>query len=82
MDLSDVADLKRLTDFPPHLIQDEATLQATQTWINQLLDGQLDDDIRDYLRVLGMLVYEYEARTEVIPLRSPEERAQALTAEA
>jgi HTH-type transcriptional regulator / antitoxin HigA len=66
-------------DFPPRPIQDVATLQATQSRINDLLDREIDDDVRDYLRVLGMLVYEYEEQTEPpIPILSPAERAAAL----
>ncbi len=71
--------LKLVNDFPPRPIQDGVTLQATQSRINDLLDGKIDDDVRDYLRVLGMLVYEYEAQTEPpMPILSPAERAAAL----
>jgi HTH-type transcriptional regulator / antitoxin HigA len=71
--------LKLINDFPPRPIQDVATFQATQSRINELLDGKIDGDVRDYLRVLGTLVYEYEEQTEPpMPILSPSERAAAL----
>jgi HTH-type transcriptional regulator / antitoxin HigA len=71
--------LKLINDFPPRPIQDVATFQATQSRINDLLDGKIDDDVRDYLRVLGMLVYDYEEQTEPpMPTLSSAEREAAL----
>ncbi|MGG6268703.1 hypothetical protein ACQ4M3_21030 [Leptolyngbya sp. AN03gr2] len=70
--------LRLVTEFPPRPIQDEALLQATQERINQVLSNPLNDDARDYLRVLGMLIYEYEEQTEVFPKLTDEERIQAL----
>lgn len=70
--------LQLMTEFPPRPIQDEALLQATQDRINQVLSRPLNDDARDYLRVLGILVYEYEEQTEVFPTLTDEERIQAL----
>ncbi|BAU14461.1 transcription regulator with HTH domain protein [Leptolyngbya sp. NIES-3755] len=70
--------LQLITEFPPRPIQDEALLQATQDRINQILSSPLNDDARDYLRVLGMLIYEYEEQTEAFPELTDEERIQAL----
>ena len=70
--------LQLVTEFPPRPIQDEALLQATQERINQVLSGTLNNDVRDYLRVLGMLIYEYEERTELMPKLTDEERSQAI----
>lgn len=70
--------LQLVTEFPPRPIQDEALLQATQERINQILSNPLNDDARDYLRVLGMLIYEYEEQTETFPKLTEEERIQAL----
>lgn len=74
--------LKLVTEFPPRPIQDEALLLATQNRINQILGGALNDDARDYLRVLGMLVYEYEQQTEQMPTLTTEERLEAIAEEA
>ncbi|WP_239005432.1 helix-turn-helix domain-containing protein [Gloeothece citriformis] len=57
-----------MTNFPPRPISNEEELIATQKRINSILDkGQLNQDEKDYLRVLGMLVYEYEEKYEPIP---------------
>ena len=54
--------------FPPRPINNETELIATQNQINSILDQkQLTQDDRDYLKVLGMLVYQYEAKNEQIP---------------
>ena len=70
--------LQLVTELPPRPIQDEALLQATQERINPVLSSPLNDDARDYLRVLGMLIYEYEEQTEVFPKLADKERSQAL----
>lgn len=70
--------LQLVTEFPPRPIQDEALLQATQERINQVLSSPLNDDVRDYLRVLGMLIYEYEEQTKVFSKLTDEERIQAV----
>ena len=55
---------------------------ATQEAIDSLLDkGELTPDERDYLHVLGMLVYEYEQTLEPIPDIYGVELLQALIAE-
>jgi HTH-type transcriptional regulator / antitoxin HigA len=57
-------------------ITNETELAATQKQINLVLDDlwsvgdhrpNLTTDDRDYLKVLGMLVYEYESQHEVFP---------------
>ncbi|MBD1845356.1 transcriptional regulator [Cyanobacteria bacterium FACHB-63] len=70
--------LQWVTEFPPRPIQDEALLRVTQERINQILSRPLNDDVRDYLRVLGMLIYEYEEQIEAFPELTDEERIQAL----
>ena len=60
--------IELLQAFPPRPINAEEELTATQTAIDSLLDkGELTRDERDYLHVLGMLVYEYEQTLELIP---------------
>lgn len=60
--------LELITTFPPRPITNEEELIATQNRINSILDkGQLNQDEKDYLRVLGMLVYEYEEKHEPMP---------------
>lgn len=50
-----------LQQFPPRPIHNEADAAATQEVIDRLIDQQhLSQDERDYLNVLGALVYEYE----------------------
>ncbi len=59
--------IELINAFPPRPITNEAELIATQKQINSLLDNkQLTQDDRDYLKVLGMLVYEYEEKYEQI----------------
>ena len=60
--------MELLKTFPPRPITAEEELIATQKAIDSLLDkGELTPDERDYLHVLGMLVYEYEQTLEPIP---------------
>ena len=60
--------IELINAFPPRPITNEAELIATQKQINSLLDKkQLTQDDQDYLKVLGMLVYEYEEKHEQIP---------------
>ncbi|MEG4244909.1 transcriptional regulator [Microcoleus sp. MON2_D6] len=55
---------------------------ATQEAIDSLLDkGELTPDERDYLNVLGTLVYEYEKTLEPIPDIYGIEMLKALTEE-
>lgn len=60
--------IELLKTFPPRPITTEEELIATQKAIDSLLDkGELTSDERDYLQVLGTLVYEYEQTLEPIP---------------
>ncbi|MEG5046821.1 transcriptional regulator [Microcoleus sp. B4-C1] len=60
--------IELLKTFPPRPITAEEELMATQKAIDSLLDkGELTPDERDYLNVLGTLVYEYEQTLEPIP---------------
>jgi HTH-type transcriptional regulator / antitoxin HigA len=60
--------LDLINAFPPRPITNAAELGATQLRINVMLDrAVLTADDRDYLKVLGMLVYEYEERAEGFP---------------
>ena len=60
--------IELLKAFPPRPITAESELIATQETINSLLDkGEPTPDERDYLNVLGILVYEYEQTLEPIP---------------
>jgi HTH-type transcriptional regulator / antitoxin HigA len=60
--------LQLINAFPPRPISNEAELLATQKQINLVIDRpNLTTDDRDYLKVLGMLVYEYESQHEVFP---------------
>ncbi|NES78071.1 MULTISPECIES: type II toxin-antitoxin system HigA family antitoxin [unclassified Okeania] len=71
-----------MTKFPPRPITNETELIATQNRINSILDkSSLTKDDRDYLKVLGMLVYEYEEENEPIPTISGVEILKALLEE-
>ena len=60
--------IELLTNFPPRPITSDEELELTQNMIDQLLDqGKLSQDEKDYLNVLGALVYEYEQQQEPIP---------------
>lgn len=60
--------IELLTNFPPRPITSEEELELTQNMIDKLLDqGKLSQDEKDYLNVLGALVYEYEQQQEPIP---------------
>ena len=60
--------IELLKTFPPRPITAEEELIVTQKAIDSLLDkGELTSDERDYLNVLGTLVYEYEQTLEPIP---------------
>ena len=71
-----------MTAFPPRPITNETELIATQNRINSILDkGSLTKEERDYLKVLGMLVYEYEEEHEPIPIIGVVELLKALLEE-
>jgi len=60
--------IELLKTFPPRPITAEEELIATQKAIASLLDkGEMTSDERDYLNVLGTLVYKYEPTLKPIP---------------
>lgn len=74
--------MELINDFPPRPITNEVELVATQARIHSLLDkGKLNQDDHDYLKVLGMLVYDYEEKHEPMPLLHGGELLQALMEE-
>lgn len=57
-----------LNTFPPRPIKSDEELSATQDVIDSLIDrGYLTPDEKDYLNLLGTLVYEYEQKQSKIP---------------
>lgn len=61
--------MELITTFPPRPITCEAELIATQNRINSILDRRnITQDDRDYLNVLGTLVYDYEQKHEPMPV--------------
>jgi HTH-type transcriptional regulator / antitoxin HigA len=57
-----------LQRFAPRPIRSDEQLDAVQAVIDSLLDrAQLTPEEKDYLNVLGTLVYEYEQTLEPIP---------------
>ncbi|MEG5174277.1 transcriptional regulator [Microcoleus sp. B3-D7] len=58
-----------ITIFPPRPITCEAELIATQNRIDSIVSqSNLTQDDRDYLNVLGTLVYDYEQKHEPMPV--------------
>jgi HTH-type transcriptional regulator/antitoxin HigA len=56
------------------MINNEQELIMTQNRINSILDQKnLTEDDRDYLKILGMLIYEYEKTSEQFPELEPQE---------
>ena len=59
--------LELLKQYPPRPIHNEEDLEMMQEVINRLLDKpQLTVEEREYLNVLGSLIYEYEENQEPI----------------
>ncbi|ARV62716.1 transcriptional regulator [Nostocales cyanobacterium HT-58-2] len=74
--------MKLINNFPPRPITNQAELIATQNQINSILDKRnLTQDDRDYLKVLGTLVYDYEQQHEPIPILKGVELLKALLEE-
>jgi HTH-type transcriptional regulator/antitoxin HigA len=74
--------IELITTFPPRPISNDSELIATQNQINHILDkGKLTQDDRDYLKVLGTLVHDYEDKTEVLPTLKGIELLKALLEE-
>ncbi len=74
--------IELITTFPPRPITNDAELIATQHQINSILDKRkLTQDDRDYLKVLGTLVYDYEDKNEPMPTLKGVELLKALLEE-
>ncbi len=75
--------MELINEFPPRPIGTEVELIATQTRIHSVLDNpHLTQDDRDYLKVLGMLVYDYEEHHEPMPTLKGAALLKALMEEA
>lgn len=60
--------IELLKAFPPRTIKTEEDLEATQNVVDCLIDkGKLTQDEKDYLNLLGTLIYEYEETQDIIP---------------
>jgi len=60
--------LELLKQYPPRPIHNEEDLEMMQQVINRLLDKpQLTAEEREYLNVLGALIYEHEENQQPIP---------------
>ena len=74
--------LQLISSFPPRPINNEAELLATQEQIDAIIDKQnITQDDKDYLKVLGTLVYEYEQKHEPMPVLEGIELLKALMSE-
>jgi HTH-type transcriptional regulator / antitoxin HigA len=74
--------LQLINTFPPRPINNEAELLATQEQIDAIIDKQdITQDDKDYLKVLGTLVYEYEQKHEPMPVPKGVELIKALMTE-
>jgi HTH-type transcriptional regulator / antitoxin HigA len=57
-----------LNEFPPRPIKSEQEFMAIQQVVDVLLDAkQLSADQKEYLNLLGMIIYEYEEKNVKIP---------------
>ena len=71
--------LNLVIEFPPRPITNEIEWRNIQQRINSILDKKnLTQEDRDYLRVLGMLVYDYEQKFEPMPKLENGELLEAL----
>ncbi|MFM7363305.1 MAG: type II toxin-antitoxin system HigA family antitoxin [Cuspidothrix sp.] len=71
--------LSLITEFAPRPITNDIELSITQQRINTILDQKnLSQDDRDYINVLGMLVYDYEEKNEQFPKLTDGELLQTL----
>lgn len=74
--------LQLINTFPPRPINNEAELLATQEQIDAIVDQKnITQDDKDYLKVLGTLVYDYEQKHEPMPVLRGIELIQALMTE-
>ncbi|MGK7882706.1 MAG: type II toxin-antitoxin system HigA family antitoxin [Crocosphaera sp.] len=74
--------LQLVMEFPPRPIKNDEELMATQNRVNYILDkGILQPEDREYLRVLGILIDEYEENYKPIPKLEEVELLKALIEE-
>ncbi|NJO99140.1 MAG: transcriptional regulator [Pleurocapsa sp. CRU_1_2] len=74
--------LQLINTFPPRPINNEAQLLATQDQIDAIIDRQnITQDDKDYLEVLGTLVYDYEQKHEPMPVLEGIELLKTLMSE-
>ena len=74
--------LQLINTFPPRPINNEQQLLATQEQIDAIIDRQnITQDDKDYLEVLGTLVYDYEQKHEPMPVVEGIELLKALMRE-
>ncbi len=74
--------LQLINTFPPRPINNEAQWLATQDQIDAIIDRQnITQDDKDYLEVLGTLVYDYEQKHEPMPVLEGIELLKALMSE-
>ncbi|MFN6513590.1 MAG: type II toxin-antitoxin system HigA family antitoxin [Nostoc sp. CreGUA01] len=66
--LNNLSYIDLLISFPPRPIKSEEDLEKTQVIVDNLLDkGELTEPEEDYLNLLGMLIYEYESKQDLVP---------------
>jgi HTH-type transcriptional regulator / antitoxin HigA len=71
--------LELMSAFPPCPIACDADLTLVQQQVNQLFDGGLiGKNERDYLKLLELLIYDYEERNEPRFEMTEDERSTAL----
>jgi HTH-type transcriptional regulator/antitoxin HigA len=71
-----------INTFPPRPISNEIELIATQDRIDSILNKkEISQDDKDYLKVLGTLVYDYEQEHEPMPVLKGIELLKALMGE-
>ena len=79
MEMSNDDYLNLVMEFPPRPITNDIEWRNIQQRINTILDKKnLTPDDRDYLRVLGMLVHDYEQKFEPMPKLENAELLEAL----
>lgn len=71
--------LQLINEFPPRPITNEQELILTQQRINTILSQEkLTQEDKDYLQVLGTLIYDYEEKYEPMPKVEGQEILQSL----
>ena len=74
--------LDLITNFPPRIVRNEEDLIATQNQIYTILDREtIGQDDRDYINLLGVIIYDYEEECEPMPQISSNEMLRLLLEE-